>query len=55
MTEYLPLEPDKAQFIQKLDKDNFHDRVEMCKTLIPMLEDNDTQESSMKSLSICMS
>ena len=32
------LKPYKVQFIQKIDEQDFQDRVEMCQTLIPMLE-----------------
>ena len=45
MTEYLSLKHYKVPFIQKLNEEDFQDRVEMCQTLIPMLEDNNTQES----------
>ena len=44
MTEYLSLKSYKPQFVQKLDEEDFQNRVEMWKTLTPMLEDNDTQE-----------
>ena len=43
MTEYLSLKPYKAQFVQKLGKEDFQDRAETSKTLMPMAEDN-TQE-----------
>ena len=35
----------KAHFVQELDEEDFHNGVDTCKILIPMLEDNDTQES----------
>ena len=28
----------KVQLVQKLDEEDFHDRVEMCQTSVPMLE-----------------
>lgn len=45
MTEYLSLKPYKVQFVQKLYEEDFEDRVEMCRTLIPMLQDPNTQEN----------
>ena len=45
MIEYLLLKPYNAQFVQKLDEEDLQDRVPMWKTLMPMLEDNDTYES----------
>ena len=45
MIEYLLLKPYNAQFVQKLDEEDLQDRVQMWKTLMPMLEDNDTHES----------
>ena len=42
MTENLSLKPYKAQFVQKLYEEDLQDRIEMCETLIPMLE-NDAQ------------
>ncbi|CAF3323496.1 unnamed protein product [Rotaria socialis] len=45
MTEYLALKPYKAQFVQQLYEEDLQDRVEMCKTLIPMLEDSHMQEN----------
>ena len=45
VTEYLSLKPYKAQFVQKINEEDFQDRVQMCQTLTPMQEDNDTQES----------
>lgn len=44
MTEYLSLKPYKVQFVQQVYEEDFQDRVGMCKTLIPMLENIDTQE-----------
>ena len=43
MTEHLSLKLYKVQFVQELYKEDMHDRIEMCKTLIPMLEDNQIQ------------
>ncbi|CAF1581905.1 unnamed protein product [Rotaria sp. Silwood1] len=43
MTEYLLLKPYKAQFVQQLFEEDLQDRVEMCKILIPMLQDNAIQ------------
>ncbi|CAF3800897.1 unnamed protein product [Rotaria socialis] len=45
MTEYLALKPYKAQFAQQLYEEDLQDRVEMCKTFIPMLEDSHMQEN----------
>ena len=45
MTEYLSLKTYKVQFVQKLDEEDFQDRVDMCITLVPMVEYNDPQES----------
>ncbi|CAM4845930.1 unnamed protein product [Rotaria magnacalcarata] len=45
MTEHLSLKPYKVQFVQKLYEEDMQDRVEMCKTLIPMLEDNHIQQN----------
>ena len=42
MTEHLSLKPYKMQFVRELYEE---DRVEMCKTLIPMLEDNQIQQN----------
>ncbi|CAF4486600.1 unnamed protein product [Rotaria sp. Silwood2] len=44
MTEHLSLKPYKAQFVQQLFEEDMQDRVEMCKTLTPMLEDNHIQQ-----------
>ena len=43
MTEHLSLKPYKVQFVQELYEEDMQDRVEMSKTLIPMLEDNQIQ------------
>ncbi|CAF3282756.1 unnamed protein product [Rotaria socialis] len=45
MTEHLSLKPYKVQFVQELYEEDMQDRVEMCKTLIPMLEDNHIQQN----------
>ncbi|CAF3419729.1 unnamed protein product [Rotaria sp. Silwood2] len=45
MTEHLSLKPYKAQFLQQLYEEDMQDRVEMCKTLTPMLEDNHIQQN----------
>ena len=45
MTEHLSLKPYKVQFVQELYEEDMQDRVEMCKTLIPMLEDNQIQQN----------
>ena len=45
MTEHLSLKPYKVQFVQELYEEDMQDRVEMCKTLIPMLEDNQIQQT----------
>ena len=44
MTGHLSLKPFKSQFVQKIYDEDMQDRVEMCRILIPMLEDNDTRE-----------
>ena len=44
MTELLSSKPYKAQFVQKRDEEDFQDRVEVRKTLIPIIEDNSTRE-----------
>ena len=41
MTEYLGLKPFKMQFVEE----DFQDRVDTCKTLIPMLQGKSTQEN----------
>ena len=43
MTEYLFLKPCKVQFVQQLYEEDLQDRIEMCKTLIPMLQNKDIQ------------
>ena len=45
MTEHLSLTPYKVQLVQELYEEDMQDRVEMCKTLIPMLEDNQIQQN----------
>ena len=45
MTEHLSLKPYKVQFVQEIYEEDIQDRVEMCKTLIPMLEDNRIQQN----------
>ena len=45
MTEHLSLKPYKVQFVQELYEEDMQDRVEMCITLIPMLEDNQIQQN----------
>ena len=45
MTEHLSLKPYKVQFVQELYEEDMQVRVEMCKTLIPMLEDNQIQQN----------
>lgn len=40
MTEYLSLEPYKVQSVQQLYQEDQEDIIEMCETLIPMLEDD---------------
>lgn len=45
MTEYLSMKPYKMQFVQELHEEDLQDRVEMCKTLMPMLQEKDTQEN----------
>jgi hypothetical protein len=45
MTEYLSLKPYKVQFAQELYEEDLQGRIEMCQTLIPMLQDKDTQEN----------
>lgn len=45
MTEYLSLKPYKAKFVQQIYEEDMQDRVEMCQTLIPMLEDKTIQDN----------
>ena len=45
MTEHLSLKPYKVQFVKQLYEEDLQDRVEMCKTLMPMLEDSHMQEN----------
>ncbi len=45
MRDYLGLKPYKAQFVQQLYEEDTQDRVDMCKTLIPMLQDKSIQEN----------
>jgi DDE superfamily endonuclease/Helix-turn-helix domain (DUF4817) len=45
MTGELSLKPFKVHFTQELHEEDFQDRVEMCKTLVPMLENVDIQEN----------
>ena len=45
MTEHLSLKPYKVQFVQELYEEDMQDRLEMCKTLIPMLEDKQIQQN----------
>ena len=45
MTEHLSLKPYKVQFVQQLYEEDLQDKVEMCKTLISMLEDSHMQEN----------
>ena len=45
ISEHLSLKPYKVQFVQELYEEDMQDRVEMCKTLIPMLEDNQIQQN----------
>ena len=41
----LSLKPFKVHFTQESHEEDFQDRVEMCKTLVPMLENVDIQEN----------
>ena len=45
MTEHLSLKLYKVQFVQELYEEGMQDRVEMCRTLIKMLEDNEIQQN----------
>jgi hypothetical protein len=45
VTEYLLLKPYKVEFVQQLFEEDLQDRVEMCKVLIPILQDNAIQEN----------
>ena len=40
MTEYLSLKPYKGQLVQEVYEEDMQDRVEMCKTLIPIIKFN---------------
>ena len=45
MKEYLLLKPYKVQFVQQLYEEDLQDRIDMCKTLIPMLQDKNIEEN----------
>jgi len=47
MTEYLSLKSYRTEFVQQIYDEDMEDCVEMCQTLIPMLEedDNDMQNN----------
>lgn len=45
MAEYLLMKPFKVQFVQQLYEEDLQDRIEMCKTLVPMLQDINIQEN----------
>ncbi|CAF3003342.1 unnamed protein product [Rotaria sp. Silwood2] len=45
MREYLLLKPFKIQFVQQLYEEDLQDRVDRCKTLMPMLQDKTIQEN----------
>jgi hypothetical protein len=45
MTEHLSLKPYKIQYVQQLYEEDLQDRVEMCRTLIPMLTDSTIKEN----------
>ena len=45
MREYLLLKPYKGHFVQQLYEQDFQDRVDMCKTLEPMLLNDHNEES----------
>ncbi len=45
MTEYLLMKPLKVQFVQQLYEEDLQNRIEICKTLVLMLEDINTQEN----------
>ena len=45
MIEYPSLKSYKTQLVQKFDEEAVQDSVDMCKILIAMLEDNDTEEN----------
>ena len=45
ITEYLILTPYNAQFVQKVNEEDLQDRIDICKILIPMLEDNGIPDS----------
>ena len=45
MDEYLGLKPFKMQFVQQLYEEDLKHRVNMCITLIPMLQNKTTQEN----------
>ena len=45
ITEHLSLKPYKVQFVQELYEEDMLGKFEMCKTLIPMLEDNQIQQN----------
>ena len=45
ITEHLSLKLYKVQFVQELYEEDMQDRIEMCKTLIPMLEGKQIQQN----------
>ena len=45
ITEHLSLKRYKVQFVQELYEEDMQDRIEMCKTLIPMLENKQIQQN----------
>ena len=45
MREHLSLKPYKMHFVQQLYDEDLQDRVDMCETVIPMLEDKDMQNN----------
>ena len=46
MNEYLSLKPCKAQFAQEIYEEDMQDRMEICRTLIPILRDSNIQPRS---------
>lgn len=45
MREYLELKPFKLQFVQQLYEEDLQDRIDMCETMIPMLENEKVHDN----------
>ena len=45
ISEYFGLKPFKMKFVQQLYEEDLQNRADICKTLIPMLQNKSTQEN----------